>query len=185
VLVVGMVAVAVNVLFYFGYYLPRTAPLMERISSISMSLPEAISKSLAQAPLESSSDSPPSKSPSGSAPESPPQQQEAPLESASGSAPESPSDVPPPESASGSPPELRAHLLSPRLLSRRRLWSPLNSHLPAHFLSLLRCLLLSLRPLSTSSINKRLGLFTEVRGRRILGSSVSTACTTPRYLALL
>ncbi len=81
VLVVGVVAVALNALFYFGYYLPRTAPLIERIPSISKSLPEAIpeviSKSLPEASPESPSDSPP-KSPSDSPPEAPPQQQQAP-----------------------------------------------------------------------------------------------------------
>jgi hypothetical protein len=34
VLVVGVVAVAVNALFYFGFYLPRTAPLIKDIPSI-------------------------------------------------------------------------------------------------------------------------------------------------------
>jgi hypothetical protein len=63
VLVVGVVAVAVNVLFYFGYYLPRTAPLIKDIASISKSVPEAISRSFPEAIL---------KLPSDSAPESPP-----------------------------------------------------------------------------------------------------------------
>ena len=49
VLVVGVVAVALNALLYFGYYLPRTAPLIERIPSISASLPEAISKPFSEA----------------------------------------------------------------------------------------------------------------------------------------
>jgi hypothetical protein len=128
VLVVGVVAVAVNVLFYFGYYLPRMTPLIEHIDSISKSpleaisksVPEAISKSLAEAPLESPSDSPP-ESPSGSSPESPPQQQQqqqqSPPDSPSGSPPEPPpsqssppqqsSPLPqsPQEPPSGSPPE--------------------------------------------------------------------------------
>ena len=45
VLVVGVIAVALNVLLYFGYFLPRTTPLVEQIYSIGTSLPEAISKS--------------------------------------------------------------------------------------------------------------------------------------------
>src|SRR5215211_3548410 len=44
VLVVGVVAVALNVLLYFGYFLPRMTPLVEQINSIGTSLPEAISK---------------------------------------------------------------------------------------------------------------------------------------------
>jgi hypothetical protein len=43
VLVVGVIAVALNVLLYFGYFLPRTTPLVEQIYSIGTSLPEAIS----------------------------------------------------------------------------------------------------------------------------------------------
>ncbi len=52
----------------------------------------------------------------------------------------------------------------------RRLWSPLNSHLLAH--------LLSLRLLS-SSINKRLSLFTVLRGIGILRSSNPRSCIAP------
>jgi hypothetical protein len=74
VLVVGVVAVAVNVLFYFGYYLPRTAPLIERIPSISTSLPEAISKSFTEAYLVMPSDSPPPESSTPHQQQSPPQQ---------------------------------------------------------------------------------------------------------------
>jgi hypothetical protein len=44
VLVVGVVAVALNVLLYFGYFLPRTTPLVEQMYSIGTSLPEAISR---------------------------------------------------------------------------------------------------------------------------------------------
>src|ERR687898_129717 len=44
VLVVGVVAVALNVLLYFGYFLPRMTPLIAHISPIGISLPEAISK---------------------------------------------------------------------------------------------------------------------------------------------
>ena len=80
-LVVGVVAVGVNGLLYFFYYLPRMTPLIEQIQSIdkplpeviskpeviSEALPEAISKALPEAP----SDSPPPESP-------PPPQQQAP-----------------------------------------------------------------------------------------------------------
>ena len=45
VLFVGVVAVALNILLYFGYFLPRTTPLVEQIYSIGTSLPEAISGS--------------------------------------------------------------------------------------------------------------------------------------------
>src|SRR5215203_6922688 len=44
VLVVGVVAVALNVLLYFGYFLPRMTPLIAQINPIGISLPEAISK---------------------------------------------------------------------------------------------------------------------------------------------
>jgi hypothetical protein len=44
VLVVGVVAVALNVLLYFGYFLPRMTPLVEQVYSIGTSLPEAIGK---------------------------------------------------------------------------------------------------------------------------------------------
>jgi hypothetical protein len=78
VLVAGVVAVAVNLFLYFGYWLPRTTPLIERIPSISSkSIPEVISKSLPEASPESPSDSPP-KSPSDSPPGAPPPQQQAP-----------------------------------------------------------------------------------------------------------
>jgi hypothetical protein len=40
VLVVGVVAVALNVLLYFGYFLPRMTPLIAHIHSIDTSLPE-------------------------------------------------------------------------------------------------------------------------------------------------
>jgi hypothetical protein len=45
VLVVGVVAVALNVLLYFGYFLPRMTPLIAHINPIGTSLPEAISNS--------------------------------------------------------------------------------------------------------------------------------------------
>src|ERR687889_827441 len=44
VLVVGVVAVALNVLLYFGYFLPRMTPLIAHLSPIGVSVPEAISK---------------------------------------------------------------------------------------------------------------------------------------------
>src|SRR5215204_5944474 len=45
VLVVGVIAVALNVLLYFGYFLPKFSPLIAQINPIGISLPEAISKS--------------------------------------------------------------------------------------------------------------------------------------------
>ena len=45
VLVVGVLAVALNVLLYFGYFLPRMTPLIAHINPIGTSLPEAISTS--------------------------------------------------------------------------------------------------------------------------------------------
>src|SRR5215204_33369 len=44
VLVVGVVAVALNVLLYFGYFLPRMTPLIAHLSPIGISVPEAIGK---------------------------------------------------------------------------------------------------------------------------------------------
>ena len=46
VLVVGVVAVALNVLLYFGYFLPKMKPIIGNINPIGISLPEAISKSV-------------------------------------------------------------------------------------------------------------------------------------------
>ena len=45
VLVVGVLAVVLNVLLYFGLFLPRMTPLIAHINPIGTSLPEAISKS--------------------------------------------------------------------------------------------------------------------------------------------
>jgi len=45
VLVVGVVAVALNVLLYFGIFLPRMTPLIAHINPIGTSLPEAIRNS--------------------------------------------------------------------------------------------------------------------------------------------
>src|SRR5215217_7395486 len=43
VLVVGVLAVALNVLLYFGVFLPRMTPLIAHLNPIGTSLPEAIS----------------------------------------------------------------------------------------------------------------------------------------------
>src|SRR5215204_4038491 len=45
VLVVGVIAVALNILLYFGYFIPRTTPIVEQVYSIGTSLPEASSNS--------------------------------------------------------------------------------------------------------------------------------------------
>jgi hypothetical protein len=44
VLVVGAVAVALNVLLYFGVFLPRMTPLFGHVYTIGTSIPEAIAK---------------------------------------------------------------------------------------------------------------------------------------------
>jgi hypothetical protein len=130
VLVVGVVAVALNVLLYFGYFLPRMTPLVEQINSIGTSLPEAIGKfdsetdSKSDAKASSKSDTKVGSksdaeasggSASGASGES---GSEESLESSSDSPPDSPSRSPaasqtpqqqssePPQSPSGSPPEL-------------------------------------------------------------------------------
>jgi hypothetical protein len=120
VLVVGVLAVALNVLLYFGLFLPRMTPLIAHINPIGTSLPEAISKS----DLEANSNSHPedssksdSEASSKSGPEgslasetnSPPADS-PPTNSPSGSPPVS--SAPPTDSPSGSPPELPP-LLSP------------------------------------------------------------------------
>jgi hypothetical protein len=46
VLVVGVVAVALNVLLYFGYFLPKMKPIIGNMNPIGISLPDAISKSV-------------------------------------------------------------------------------------------------------------------------------------------
>ena len=131
VLVVGVLAVVLNVLLYFGLFLPRMTPLIGHINPIGTSLPEAISKS----DPESSSNSHPedssksdsevnsksgpeasSKSDSGASIESgseasgKPVSEES-LASETDSSPDSPSGSPSVSSAStqspaGSPPEL-------------------------------------------------------------------------------
>ena len=63
VLVAGMVAVALNVLLYFGVFLPRMTPLIEHVSTIGTSpleaignaLPESIGRSDPEASSESRS----------------------------------------------------------------------------------------------------------------------------------
>jgi hypothetical protein len=45
VLVVGVLAVALNILLYFGIFLPRMTPLIAHINPIGTSLPEAIRNS--------------------------------------------------------------------------------------------------------------------------------------------
>src|SRR5215208_2079901 len=92
VLVVGVVAVALNVLLYFGYFLPRMTPLIAHLSPIGISVPEVISKSgskadteagsesgaeaggksVSEGPLASQTDYSSAYSPSGSPPNSPP-----------------------------------------------------------------------------------------------------------------
>src|ERR671916_671106 len=68
VLVVGVVAVALNVLLYFGLFVPRMTPLIAHINPIGSSLPEAISKLAPDESLESVSDSPSAGSPSADSP---------------------------------------------------------------------------------------------------------------------
>src|SRR5215216_5679159 len=93
VLVVGVLAVALNVLLYFGVFLPRMTPLIAHINPIGTSPPEPISKSGPEGSLESETASPPH-SPSGSPPVPPHPQSSAPPHSPSGSLPELP---PPPQ----------------------------------------------------------------------------------------
>ena len=115
VLVVGVLAVALNVLLYFGLFLPRMTPLIAHINPIGTSLPEAISKS----DLEANSNSHPedsSKSNSESSSKSGPEVgSKSDPESSSKSGSEGslasetdspPADSPPTDSPSGSPPEL-------------------------------------------------------------------------------
>jgi hypothetical protein len=75
VLVVGVVAVVLNVLLYFGLFLPRMTPLIAHISPFGTSLPEE--PPIIKIPLEPK----PPQSPAGSPPSelpplpTPPQQQ--------------------------------------------------------------------------------------------------------------
>ena len=61
VLVVGVVAVALNVLLYFGLFVPRMTPLIAHINPIGSSLPEAISKLAPESGPEANSKSSDSK----------------------------------------------------------------------------------------------------------------------------
>jgi hypothetical protein len=131
VLVVGVVAVALNVLLYFGIFLPRMTPLIAHINPIGTSLPEAISNSDSKAssnshPEDSSksdsevdSKSGPeasSESDSGASIESGSEASgksvpEESLASETDTSPDSPSGSPPessesPQQPAGSPPEL-------------------------------------------------------------------------------
>jgi hypothetical protein len=72
VLVVSVVAAVLNVLLYFGLFLPRMTPLIAHISPIGTSLPGACGKSDPERSLKSDFDSPLADSPSGSPPELPP-----------------------------------------------------------------------------------------------------------------
>ena len=84
VLVAGVVAVVLNVLLYFGLFLPRMTPLIAHINPIDVSSPGAIGESAPEAGGESGlersvgsvSDSPPDSPPPVSPP--PPQQRLSP-----------------------------------------------------------------------------------------------------------
>jgi hypothetical protein len=107
VLVVGVLAVALNVLLYFGIFLPRMTPLIAHINPIGTSLPEAISNSDPEASSESDSGAS-IESGSEASGKSVPEES---LASETDSSPDSPSGSPPESSAStqspsGSPPEL-------------------------------------------------------------------------------
>src|SRR5918994_2977967 len=56
VLVVGVIAVALNILLYFGYFLPRMKPLIAHVNPIGISLPEAISKAIPETGSKSDSE---------------------------------------------------------------------------------------------------------------------------------
>jgi hypothetical protein len=124
VLVVGVVAVALNVLLYFGIFLPRMTPLIAHINPIGTSLPEAISNS----DPEASSNSHPEDSSKSDSEVNSKSDPEASSESDSGASIESGSEasgksVPEeslasetdssPDSPSGSPPESSASTQSP------------------------------------------------------------------------
>jgi hypothetical protein len=82
VLVAGVVGVALNVLLYFGIFLPKMTPLIAHMNPLGVSSPEAIGESAPEAGGESGlegsvgsvSDSPPDSPP----PVSPPQQRLSP-----------------------------------------------------------------------------------------------------------
>src|SRR5215207_5139878 len=114
VLVVGVVAVALNVLLYFGYFLPRMTPLIAHINPVGSSLLDGIGKPGPQAGSESGPHQTSGKgAPEGSLASESPSAQDSP----SGSPPNTPQDLssgPPPNSSpqasapqdspSGSPP---------------------------------------------------------------------------------
>src|SRR5215204_86575 len=126
VLVVGVVAVALNVLLYFGYFLPRMTPLIAHINPVGSSLLDGIGKPGPQAGSESgphqtsgkgapegslASESPSAQdSPSGSPPNTPqdsssgPPPNSSPQASAAQDSPSgSPPGPPPPQASSASP----------------------------------------------------------------------------------
>jgi hypothetical protein len=82
VLVAGVIAVTLNVLLYFGLFLPRMMPLIAHMNPIGVSRPEVIGESGPEASgesgpegsVESETDSPPDSPP----PVSPPQQRSSP-----------------------------------------------------------------------------------------------------------
>jgi hypothetical protein len=108
VLVVGMVAVALNVLLYFGLFVPRMTPLIAHINPIGSSLPEAISRLAPESGPEANSKSSDSEAGSKSGPEA--SSKYSASEAGSRSVPEesleSVSDSPSADSPSGSLPEL-------------------------------------------------------------------------------
>ena len=69
VLVVGVLALALNVLLYFGLFVPRMTPLIAHINPIGSSLPEAISKLAPESGPEANSKSSDSKAGGKSGPE--------------------------------------------------------------------------------------------------------------------
>ena len=106
VLVVGVIAVALNVLLYFGYFLPKFSPLIAQINPIGISLPEAISNSDPESGSKSDPESGSKSDPEAGGTSGPEASDESvpeeSLKSNSDSSPASPPN-PPPDSPSGSP----------------------------------------------------------------------------------
>jgi len=106
VLVVGVIAVALNVLLYFGYFLPKFSPLIAQINPIGISLPEAISNSDPETGNNSDPESGSKSDPEAGGTSGPEASDESvpeeTLKSNSDSSPASPPN-PPPDSPSGSP----------------------------------------------------------------------------------
>jgi hypothetical protein len=104
VLVVGVIAVALNVLLYFGYFLPKMTPLIAHINPIGISLPEAISKSVPETGSKSDPETGSKSDPEASGTSGPEASDESvpevSLKSISDSSPASPPN-PPPDSPSG------------------------------------------------------------------------------------